>query len=185
MTDKIVYWTPGTNNSGQTLQYRSVGSSTWVSSALLPAMTSSYVIRGLDNELYECKVVSTCANSSTQESVLMKTFLTSGNSWTVNALGANIVRVFWNFPSIVHITQINVALYLGNTQLSSQSFSPSQTGQHMFSGLTTSTGYTVMYGLKFDAQTFPENPYTVGAINYLTPTQSLTEYKRLYNIMTF
>ncbi len=185
MTDKIVYWIPGTNNSGQTLQYRPVGSSTWVSTSLLPAMTDTYVISGIDNELYECKIVSTCADSSTQESSLMNTFLTSGLSWTFQALSAHDIKISWNFPSITHITHIDVAIYLGNTLIEAQGFSSSQTGQYVFSGLTSSTGYSLVYGVNFTQQTFPENPYTVGEITYLTPTQSLTQYKRRFNILTF
>ena len=135
--------------------------------------------------MYECRIVSTCADNSTQESTIINTFLSSGLSWSFQTLSANDIKISWNFPTIVHITHIDVAIYLGNTLIEAQGFSPSTTGQYVFSGLTSSTGYTLVYGVNFTQQTFPENPYVVGEIDYLTPTQSLTQYKRRFNILTF
>ena len=186
MTDKILFWNPGSNNVGQKILYRVVGTTTWSESPMLSHSANMYVLSGTDNVLYECKVLTTCANSVTPiESPIIKTFLTSGLSWTITTLNSTSIMISWNFPSITHLGQLTVGIYLGNTLIETQTFPATQSNSYVFTGLTPSTGYTVLYGSTFTEQTYPENPYTIGLVNYLTPTQSLTEYKRLFNIQTY
>lgn len=183
MTTIQLYWTPSSGNTGQTIYYKPTGTSTW-SNIPIASYLNTYVLAGLtNNKMYDIKVNSTCGGSEIEMPVTKK-FTVSGVDWTFATLSTTNIKIAWNFSSISNIASIKFSIYQGVTLIETQTVAPSLNGMYIFSGLTTNTVYQIVYGVTYTtAMSFPEEVYTAG-IGYLTPTQTLTEYKRQISKLT-
>ena len=189
VSDNTVQWTPALNNIGQKVAYRLTGTTTWSYSDVLLPQVNTLSVAGnsknplLQNALYDFQILSLCQTN--QVSSIVRYFSVSGLSFNSHAMGADTIYIGWNLPDISNITSIKVSLYLGLTLINSHTFSSSTSGNYVFTGLTTSTAYTVVYGCTFNTQSFPQLPYNTGTASYLTANQSLTEFKNQSLVLTY
>lgn len=187
ITNFKILWNTGVNSTGQVLAYRLTGTNVWsYSNSLLPQVNSFDFSTNnilLQNALYDLKIVSACTTA--QESPIIQYFNLSTISWSFMAISGTSIKAMWNFPNITNVTKINISVYQGTTLIQTHISMPSSIGQYIFMGLTSSTGYTIVYGLEFNAQTFSEVLYPASSLEYLTPAQSLTKYNKKINLYTY
>jgi hypothetical protein len=100
-------------------------------------------------------------------------------------LGKTDVGVYWNFTGISNVTSLKITLYKANVLVSTQTIIPSLIGNYKFLDLDLDTNFEIVVGEIYSSSiTFPENAYTVGGVEFITPLQSQSEYKRKFKIKT-
>lgn len=183
INDLTVTWIPSFGNTSQSICYKPTGTSL-CNTVIVNTFANNYTFTGLiPNQMYDIKIETVC-ESNVLTSTVGKMFNISENDWSFVTLGMDSLKVNWNFASISNVSNIKLFLYDGATLVTSQIITPSLSSSFIFTGLTTNTNYEIVYGLVYNsAVTFPET-YPVDH-TFLTPTQSLTEYKRNIFISTF
>jgi hypothetical protein len=142
MAQQALKWTPagGVNSTGQQIEYRKKGTTSWIVFSSLPPTTSTATVTGLlDNTIYEFRVINMCAVGGNIPSGVFETIIFTCitvtathtyDSITVNfsPLGADIVKYD------VILVETNAIYTVEN---------PSGNVSYTFSGLTPATPYSI------------------------------------------
>jgi hypothetical protein len=178
-----ISWNPGSDNSGQQIYYRQIGAANWNLTSVQSATANTYTFNTLvPNDMYEFKVQNVC-NGNYLDSALLNKFSIVPASFNISALSTSDIKISWGLSRIANIQSINISLYLGLTLVSTVNLPASALGNYVFSGLTTNTIYTIVYGLTYIGTSQPESTYTAG-IGFLTTLDSQSRYLRTLDVKT-